>query len=110
MKVSVEVIDCSFGFAAANTHVRLSRRLDSGLRELASGRTDARGSLYDWHGDPLLGGIYQLEFELDGYYAELGIVPFSPRMIVEFRVADPSRDLLISLLVTANSVMVYCVG
>jgi 5-hydroxyisourate hydrolase len=107
MRLSVQVVDCAFGVAAANVQVRLRHRVDAGWRGVATGRTGLDGKLRDWHGDSLPGGTYQLEADLDGYYTDLGVVPFNPRAIVEFRVPDPALDLEIPLLVTANSYFVY---
>lgn len=106
MKLSVQVVDCAFGVAAENVRVRLSRRLKSDWRRVAEGRTDSDGSLREWHDDTLSAGTYQIEVNLDGYYADMGITPFIPRVTFEFDLVDTTSDLLIPLLVTGNSYFV----
>jgi 5-hydroxyisourate hydrolase len=110
MKLSVQVVDCAFGVAADNVHVHLSRRVKSDWRRVAEGRTESDGTLREWHGNTLPAGTYQLEVNLDGYYADMGITPFMPRAIVEFNLTDTAADLLIPLLVTGNSFFVYRSG
>jgi 5-hydroxyisourate hydrolase len=107
MKLSVQVVDCAFGVAADNVRVCLSRRVEFEWSRVAEGRTDSDGSLREWHDDTLPAGAYQLEVNLDGYYADMGITPFLPRAIVEFDLTDTDTDLLIPLLVTGNSFFVY---
>ncbi len=107
MNLSVQIVDCAFGIAAAHVYVALSRRAGADWHAVAEGRTDANGGLHDWHDGALPTGIYRLEADLDGYYSDLGIVPFSPRAVVEFRVLDATADLLIPLLITGNSQLAY---
>lgn len=107
MKLSVQVVDCAFGVAADNVRVCLSRRVKSDWRRVAEGRTDSDGTLREWHDVTLPAGTYQLEVNLDGYYADMGITPFVSRAIVEFDFTDTAADLLIPLLVTGNSFFVY---
>lgn len=106
MRLSIEVVDCAFGVAAANVQIALRRREAAGWRDIAIGRTDPAGHLRDWHDDPLPSGTYRVEADLDGYYINLGLVPFNPRAIVEFRVMDSPADLQMPFLVTANSYFV----
>lgn len=110
MKVSVQVVDCAFGVAADSVRVRLSRRVDSDWCKVAEGRTDSNGTFREWHDSTLPAGTYQLEVDLDAYYADMGITPFMPRAIVEFDLTDAPGDLLIPLLVTGNSFFVYRSG
>jgi 5-hydroxyisourate hydrolase len=107
MNISIQVVDCAFGIAAAGVHVAMSRHASPGWRTVAEGRTDSDGSLRAWHDHALSAGTYRLEADLDGYYTDLGIVPFNPRAIVEFRVTDATADLLIPLLITGNSHLAY---
>jgi 5-hydroxyisourate hydrolase len=110
MKLSVQVVDCAFGVAADNVRLCLNRRVESDWSRVAEGRTDSNGILREWHDDTLPAGTYQLEVNLDGYYADMGITPFMPRAIVEIDLTDTTTDLLIPLLVTGNSFFVYRSG
>jgi 5-hydroxyisourate hydrolase len=108
MRLSVYVTDCVFGMAATDVGVLLlRRRIESGWDELARGRTGSDGRLAVWSGQPIDVGVYQLIFDLDGYYAILGTVALYPRAIVEFRVSDPDADLHLPLMMTSNSYLTY---
>ncbi|MGC5334082.1 hydroxyisourate hydrolase [Micromonospora sp. DT62] len=107
MVLSVEVVDCSFGMAAADVGVVLTRQVGLRWRDLASGRTGTDGRLAIWTEPTIDAGIYQLAVDLDGYYSILGAVPLHPRAVVEFRVADPDADLHLPLMVTVNSYLSY---
>jgi 5-hydroxyisourate hydrolase len=107
MRLSVQVADCVFGIAASGVSIRLSRHANGDWHTVAAGKTEADGGLCDWHGDELPAGTYRIEADLDGYYTDLGIVPFNPRLIVEFRVTDTTSDLLIPVLITGNSHLAY---
>jgi len=107
VRLSTQVIDCAFGAPAASVGVLLRRLAEADWHEVAHGSTGADGRLSGWHGRPLRSGTYQLEFDLDGYYSALGTIPLYPRVIVEFRVSDPTVDLHLPLLVTPNSFYVY---
>lgn len=107
MNLSIQVVDCAFGIAAAGVYVGLSCRVSQDWVTVAEGRTDSNGGLREWHHGALSAGTYRLEADLDSYYADLGIVPFLSRAIVEFRVTDVTADLLIPLLITSNSHLAY---
>jgi 5-hydroxyisourate hydrolase len=107
MRLSVQVADCVFGIAASGLGIRLSRHANGDWHTVAAGKTDSDGSLSEWQGADLPAGTYRIEADLDGYYTDLGIVPFNPRLIVEFRVMDTTSDLLIPMLITGNSHLAY---
>jgi 5-hydroxyisourate hydrolase len=107
MNLSIQVVDCAFGIAAAGVQVGLSRRVSQDWVLVAEGYTDSNGSLRGWHDGALSAGTYRLEADMDRYYADLGIVPFLPRAVVEFRVTDVNADLIIPLLITGNSQLAY---
>ncbi len=107
MSVSVHAIDASLGLPAANLRVRLRTKTDIVWEEVANGLTDHLGKLTHWHPAGLPRGTYQLVFDLDGYFSELGAAPLYPRAIVEFRLSDPSSDLHLPLLITPTSCLTY---
>jgi 5-hydroxyisourate hydrolase len=107
VRLSVHVVDCAFGMPAANVSVSLRKQAEADWLELATARTGSDGSLSDWTRGPLHKGIYQIVIDLDAYYTEFGVVPLHPRAIVEFRVTDPTVDLFLPVLVTANSFQTY---
>jgi 5-hydroxyisourate hydrolase len=105
--LSLQVIETSFGTAAADVAVRLRWRTADGWRDLAEGRTAADGELLLWPGRFPAAGTYRIFFDLDAYYAALGTVPLYPSAVVEFRVEDQDTDLHMPLLVTPNSILTY---
>ncbi|WP_326887018.1 hydroxyisourate hydrolase [Actinocrinis sp.] len=103
MRLSVYVVDCANGVAATDVGVQLRARAEGGWRKVTCGQTGSDGLLSLWSGRPIDPGIYQLVFDLDQYYAVLGMVSLFPRAIVEFRVRDPNADLHLPLVTTSNS-------
>lgn len=107
MSISVRVIDCTHGVAATDVHIVLRYRMDSEWRDVTRGRTGEDGRLSLLTGASAEVGMYRLEFDLDGYYALLGIVPSYPRAIIEFRVTDRENELDMPLMMTSNSLLTY---
>ncbi len=103
MELSVHVVDCAYGVAAADVGVKLRRQTRSSWQDLSEGRTGPDGRLTVWRDAPIETGIYQLVVDLDAYYGILGAVPFHPRAVVEFRIGDSDTDLHLPLMVTTNS-------
>lgn len=103
MELSVHVVDCAYGVAAADIGVMLRRQTTSDWQHVAEGSTGSDGRLTMWRDAPMVAGVYQLVFDLDAYYGMLGTVPFYPRAIVEFRLDDSDADLHLPLMVTSNS-------
>src|SRR5256885_11948177 len=107
MSISVQVLDCAHGHPAANMAVRLARDIGGTAHEQASGRTDSDGRLADWLPTPMGRGIHKLEFELDEYFAGIGITPLYPRITVVFRVTDLTVSCDIQLLITPYADAIY---
>jgi hydroxyisourate hydrolase len=107
MSISVHVVDCANGRPAADMAVSLSRDGSGEWREQARGRTDADGRLADWPPGSVTRGIHRLEFDLDGYFASIGITPFYPRVAIVFRMIDPLVPIHIPLLITPHGYATY---
>ena len=108
MKVSVQVVDSTHAAPAADLKVQLYRQdIDANWVNLAQGRTSEQGVLDIWRGGQLRPAIYQLQFDLDRYYAALGRMTFYPRAIVEFRIIDSSSNLRLPLLISPASYFTY---
>jgi len=99
MSISVHVVDCTHGRAAAHVAVRLSVDRGGVWQEQARGRTDASGRAGAWQSQV---GLHQIECDLDGYFAGLGVVPFYPSVSVVFRVSDVNAAYRIPLLITPH--------
>ena len=107
MIVSVQVIDAAFGMPAADVEVRFRQGESAEWRELALVRTGADGRVELWRGHTLRPGRYQLECDLDGFYAATGSVAFYPRAIFELRLSGGAEDLHLPLVISPNSVLAY---
>ena len=107
MSVSVHVFDAMYGRPTIGMNVRLDRDLDGTWIEERRDQTDEGGSISDWVNAPLARGSYQLEFDLDGYFSSLGVMPFYPVVTLRFRVLDPVQSHGISLLITPYAYFTY---
>jgi 5-hydroxyisourate hydrolase len=104
MSVSVYVVDCTNGCAAADMSVRLYRDLGGAWEEQTRGRTNAAGHLVMELADR---GTYQIECDLDGYFAGLGATPSYPRVNIIFRVSDAASLHAIPLFITPHAYGTY---
>jgi 5-hydroxyisourate hydrolase-like protein (transthyretin family) len=107
MRLYTNVVDCAYGVVASNAEMHLRQQHNEQWRHVARCWTDADAGRVEWDFPELQGGTYQLEINIIGYYATLGILPLHPRVIVEFYVLDSSLDLNLTVLITANSFHIY---
>jgi 5-hydroxyisourate hydrolase len=108
VNLSVQVVETAFGVPAANLQVVLRRRTNgSGWIDLGEGHTGPDGRLTVWQGTLSASATFQLEFDIDRYYATLGSVPLFPRAIVVVRVGDTDKDLHLPMLISPNLLLTY---
>ncbi|MBS2532131.1 hydroxyisourate hydrolase [Catenulispora sp. NF23] len=107
MKLSVHVIDSAFGLPAAEVRVVLRRVRDTERVDLATGLTGSDGRLLIWEGDPRGTGTYELDFDLDGYYATTGNVSLFPRALLQVRITEATESLHIPLLIAPYLMLSY---
>ncbi|GAA3681654.1 hypothetical protein GCM10022224_052400 [Nonomuraea antimicrobica] len=107
MELSVQVVDARNGFPAAEIGVRLSRETERGWERVACGGTRGDGRLVVARSPDLPAGNYQLELNLDDYYALQGDVPLFPKAVVEFRLGDVGGDLHLPMLISPHSILTY---
>ncbi|HEY3734339.1 MAG TPA: hydroxyisourate hydrolase [Streptosporangiaceae bacterium] len=107
MSVSVRVFDAMYGRPTIGMAVRLDRDLDGSWVEEKRDHTDDDGRIRHWANVPLARGAYQLEFDLDGYFSSLGVMPSYPVVALRFRVLDPGQSHDISLLITPYAYFTY---
>jgi 5-hydroxyisourate hydrolase len=105
--ISTHVLDLVGGVPAAGVSVALFRLADDGRPELLSeSETDADGRIGDLlDGAPLVGGDYQLAFDVGAY----GDEPegFFQSMAVALRVVDVTRSYHVPLLVSRFGMTTY---
>jgi 5-hydroxyisourate hydrolase-like protein (transthyretin family) len=114
LKVTIQVIDCQFGSPAEDVAVALEEYAESGWTPVDQGRTSAAGLLGLWPNGPDprrrdwgAAGRYRLDIGIGAHYSRLGCLALYPRVIIEFRVLDPSEDLFMPVTISANSLSAY---
>jgi 5-hydroxyisourate hydrolase len=107
MSVSVQVSDAVHGRPATGIGVRLDRDAAGVWVEEARATADDGGLVSRWQHTRLPRGVYQLEIDLDGYFARLGAISLYPAILVRFRILDPDYGQHISLLVTSSAYFTY---
>lgn len=97
--VTVHVIDMARGIGAAGMRVALT---DPDQNQIADLVTTAEGRTAEWLAPPgtLQQGIFELHFDLAGFYIAGGLRPFFPTARIKFRVEHPDEHYHIPLLVT----------
>ncbi len=107
MSVSVQVNDAVHGRPATGIGVRLHRDADGIWVEQDQATADDGGLVSGWANARFPRGVYQLEIDLDGYFASLGTISLFPAVIIRFRILDPDYAQHISLLVTSSAYFTY---
>ncbi|WP_103504008.1 MULTISPECIES: hydroxyisourate hydrolase [Streptomyces] len=107
MSLAVQILDHSFGVPATDVEVLVRRRTEDGWQDVARGLTGEDGRLTVLPDGQCPPGLYQLVCDLDAYYAILGAVALFPRAVVEVRVSESEPELVLPVVVSAHSVLVY---
>mgnify|MGYP003946510921 CR=1 FL=1 len=113
-KLTTHVLDTAAGVPARDMAVEL-HRLDAGAAPalLAQFRTDndGRAPMPLLDGDHLAAGRYALTFHVAAYFGVRGAAlpdpPFLDKVVIDFGVADPSRNYHVPLLVSPWSYATY---
>jgi 5-hydroxyisourate hydrolase len=99
--ISTHVLDNERGQPAVGVPVRLGRRQDVGLVTLAEATTDEDGRVPDLLGEALTAGVYQIRFDVAGYFAKQGgDTPFMHVVTIDFEIVDIARHYHVPLLMT----------
>jgi 5-hydroxyisourate hydrolase len=109
-RISTHVLDISRGRPAAGVAVTLEAQSPDGAwRAAGGGETDADGRLQLVRdaGGALPESIYRLTFDTGGYFGAQGVETFYPLAVVVFRVADPSQNYHVPLLVSPFGYSTY---
>jgi 5-hydroxyisourate hydrolase-like protein (transthyretin family) len=105
MSLTIRVVDCQNGRAAESVSLVLS----GPHAQLARGSTDEKG-IFRYSGSSngdSHHGVYQLDLDIDSYYASLGLIPFYRKIATILRLADAEQDYVVAVLITANSFVSY---
>lgn len=100
MNLTTHVLDTSRGRPAVGMTIRLERQDGNNWREMADKQANADGRA-EWRVDSP--GRYQLRFDTGGYFTGA----FYPWVTVTFRIADPSEDCHVPLLISPFGYSTY---
>ncbi len=109
MTISTHVLDTSIGRPAAQLHVQLVARVESGRWQVIfEGETNGDGRIpallpYDRPGG---GGEFRLSFDVAPYFARLGVDTFYTTVTVEF-VAGENTHYHVPLLISPYGYSTY---
>lgn len=106
MGVFVRVVDCVYGRAAAGLAVRLIRDADGVLTQQWNLLTDDDGHIWGPPNPPLPQGTYELEIDLEGYFAALGFMPVNSAATVRFHLPAVDYRYSLTVLVTPSTCVV----
>jgi len=100
-RLSTHVLDTTHGRPAAGMHIRLFA-IEDDLRRLLKSATTNRDGRTDeplLAGDRLVTGMYELEFDVAGYFGHAGEQPpFLREVVVRFGVSDERGNYHVPLL------------
>jgi 5-hydroxyisourate hydrolase len=88
VRIVTQVLDGTYGKAAAGVRSRLSRASGSTWSTVAEADTGSGGCVEEWKSQQLERGLYRIVFDSDGYFARLGIASAYPEVVVLFRMED----------------------
>jgi 5-hydroxyisourate hydrolase len=101
-KLSTHVLDTSRGKPAAGVRICLYR--EGELVASAETNQDGRTAEPLLSGDTIPAGVYQLEFAVGAYF---GVAEFLDNVVVRFRVADPTANYHVPLLISPFGYTTY---
>lgn len=108
--ITTHVLDTAQGRPARGIAVRLSQRDANGAwQELANGTSDDDGRLMNLLAAnfQLRAGIYQLTFETESYFRQLGATSFYPFVNIVFEITRPEQHYHVPLLLSPFGYSTY---
>ena len=106
--ITTHILDVQLGKPAANVLVILYRKQGEQFEQIAQDKTNADGRIVDWLGDaPRTAGIYRVEFDTDGYFAQLGQSCFYPSVSIDFRLTHVDEHYHVPLLISGHGYSTY---
>jgi 5-hydroxyisourate hydrolase len=109
MKIVTQVLDSTYGQAAAGVHACLERSSGGGWMKVAEAETNREGRIEDWNSSWYAErGLYRIVFDCDSYFAGLGANSAYPEVIVIFRMPDESHAFQVQVTLSPHSYTTYC--
>jgi 5-hydroxyisourate hydrolase len=88
MEIALQILDSTYGQAAADIPARLERACAGGWALAGEGETGSAGRISDLCEEPLDRGLYRLAIDSGSHFASLGVSSAYPEIIIVFRVED----------------------
>lgn len=106
--ITTHILDTERGRPVAQVKVTLCQRQGDALKLINHATTNEDGRVEQWH-QPLAvtEGEYQLTFDVQSYFASLGVASFYPSVAIHFHVNDSQQHYHVPLLLAAHGYSTY---
>jgi len=108
--ISTHILDTSRGAPASGVAISLeAQNNDESWTELSHAWTDEDGRVKPFFlvEQPLLGGVYRLCFDTEGYFSGLNVECFYPQVIIVFKIDDTTQHYHVPLLISPYGYSTY---
>ena len=108
-RLTTHVLDTASGRPASGLTIEL-HRVEAGGRELlktVKTNSDGRCDAPLLEGNDLVAGVYELSFDVGGYFGRSGQIPFLGKIPVRFGISDPGEHYHVPLLVSPFGYSTY---
>ena len=109
-KLTTHILDTSMGCPAERVEIKLYKRNDSSLTLINSAETNRDGRCNEplLSGDAFEEGCYELEFNIDQYYAKKDIdCPFLEDVVIRFYISNADESYHVPLLISPFGYSTY---
>ncbi|KQX57963.1 MULTISPECIES: hydroxyisourate hydrolase [unclassified Streptomyces] len=97
LNVIAEALESVHGRSAVGLNARLESLLDNEWVLLAERRTDEDGRIDEWGHAGGHRGLYRIVFDVDRYFAGLGLTPGYPEVTTTFRASEEGAGHRVTL-------------
>lgn len=105
--ISIQVLDGTYGQAAAGVRARLERCAGHGWTAVADAETSSAGRIEDLASWRLERGLYRIVLDSDSYFARLGAGSGYPQILLVVRIRDESDSSQVKVTLSPHSYSAY---
>lgn len=109
-KLSTHVLNTMSGTPAAGIQIKLFRSQKQSFELIKQTNTNECGRCNEplLQGNDFTNGCYQIEFDVQGYFANLGVAtPFLKDVVIRFYVDDCTKNYHVPILISPYSYSTY---
>jgi 5-hydroxyisourate hydrolase len=103
MGIALQILDSTYGQAAADIPARLERACAGGWALVGAAATGSTGRIAQLCEEPQDRGLYRLSIDSGSYFASLGVSSAYPEIIIVFRAEDESSTCQITVQLSPYS-------